>query len=89
MTNEQAKELEPAAGPWRPMSEAPKDGTFILAKYSDSFGGGYLIVRRHESHPVWVTNPPDTKCGGWNNDDDFKCWSSINPPKGVSDGKGD
>lgn len=85
MTSPKSKEQVVPEGGWQPIETAPKDGTAFLARYQWAGNHRYLVIRRYQDHPWWISDHDamikhdDSKNKPRNFD--FTHWQSITPPK--------
>ena len=67
---------QPAAGPWLPMEQAPKDGSKILVCFKD---GNPFVVRWSSFRNIWIhgdINAPNEYETEW-----LAAFAHINPPE--------
>lgn len=58
---------------WKPIETAPKDGTWIFAKFKNS--ANWIAIRWEEKIQCWVSGPPDTSRNVRWLPEDFSAWA--------------
>jgi len=79
LESENARLREAAAGPWKPMDTATKDGTEVLLEWNG--GGAYSLGHWDSdldgSNSGWFVEGIEEPLS----DDNFNCFAVVNPPK--------